>query len=126
MGFLYIYDMELKSTDYARLIQYAAQKLHMVRLNKTQINKILFYVYGVYYAETNNLLFMNKIGRTKEIPRIIVPQGAQKHIASHFGVSGETVRGALKYIINTELAVRIREEAIKNYGGAESIIRVKI
>ena len=62
---------------------------------------------------------MNKIGRTKEIPRIIVPQGAQKHIASHFGVSGETVRRALKYIINTELAVRIREEAIKNYGGAE-------
>ena len=57
MGFLYIYDMELKSTDYALLIQYAAQKLHMVRLNKTQINKILFYVYGVYYAETNNLLF---------------------------------------------------------------------
>ena len=57
---------------------------------------------------------MNKIGRTKEIPRIIVPQGAQKHIASHFGVSGETVRRALKYIINTELAVRIREEAIKN------------
>ena len=40
---------------------------------------------------------MNKIGRTKEIPRIIVPQGAQKHIASHFGVSGETVRRALKY-----------------------------
>lgn len=70
--------------------------------------------------------YMDKIGRTKEIPRIIVPQGAQKHIASHFGVSGETVRRALKYIINTELAVRIREEAIKNYGGAESIIRVKI
>lgn len=70
--------------------------------------------------------YMNKIGRAKEIPRIIVPQGAQRHIASHFGVSGETVRRALKYIINTELAVRIREEAIKNYGGAESIIRVKI
>lgn len=49
--------MALKSTDYARLIQYAAQKLHMTRLNKTQINKILFYVYGVYYAETGNLLF---------------------------------------------------------------------
>lgn len=49
--------MELKSTDYARLIQYAAQKLHMARLNKTQINKILFYVYGVYYAETGCLLF---------------------------------------------------------------------
>lgn len=49
--------MNLKSTDYARLIQYAAQKLHMARLNKTQINKILFYVYGVYYAETGEVLF---------------------------------------------------------------------
>lgn len=49
--------MELTSIDYARLIQYAAQKLHMTRLNKTQINKILFYVYGVYYAETGELLF---------------------------------------------------------------------
>lgn len=57
MGFLYIYVMDLKSTDYARLIQYAAQKLHMTRLNKTQINKILFYVYGVFYAETGKLLF---------------------------------------------------------------------
>lgn len=62
---------------------------------------------------------MNKKEGTKEIPRVIVPQGAQKRIASHFGVSGETVRKALKYIINTELAVRIREEAIKNYAGAE-------
>lgn len=49
--------MELTSIDYARLIQYAAQKLHMTQLNKTQINKILFYVYGVYYAETGQLLF---------------------------------------------------------------------
>ena len=57
MGFLYIYDMKLNSIDYARLIQYAAQKLHMTRLNKTQINKILFYVYGVYYAKTGEFLF---------------------------------------------------------------------
>lgn len=49
--------MELKSIDYARLIQYAAQKLHMTKLNKTQINKILFYVYGVYYARKNKKLF---------------------------------------------------------------------
>lgn len=49
--------MALTSIDYARLIQYAAQKLHMVLLNKTQINKILFYVYGVYYAETGEELF---------------------------------------------------------------------
>ena len=49
--------MELKSTDYARLIQYAAKNLHMTRLNKTQINKILFYVYGVYLAKFNKPLF---------------------------------------------------------------------
>ncbi|EJX04647.1 phage-associated protein [gut metagenome] len=49
--------MELKSTDYARLIQYAAKNLHMTRLNKTQINKILFYVYGAYLAKFNEPLF---------------------------------------------------------------------
>lgn len=49
--------MALTSIDYARLIQYAAQKMHMVLLNKTQINKILFYVYGVYYAKTGKVLF---------------------------------------------------------------------
>ena len=49
--------MELTSIDYSRLIQYAAQKLHMVKLNKTQVNKILFYVYGVYLSETGKPLF---------------------------------------------------------------------
>lgn len=57
MALLFFEQMELTSIDYARLIQYAAQKLHMVLLNKTQINKILFYVYGVYYAETGKVLF---------------------------------------------------------------------
>lgn len=42
---------ELKSIDYARLIQFAALKNHGVLLNRTQINKILFYVYGRYLAE---------------------------------------------------------------------------
>lgn len=48
---------QLSSVDYARLIQYTAQKFHKVLLNKTQINKILFYVYGVYLAETGETLF---------------------------------------------------------------------
>lgn len=47
----------LTSIDYARLIQYAAQKNHMTLLNKTQINKILFYVYGAYLADTGTVLF---------------------------------------------------------------------
>lgn len=50
-------ETELKSTDYARLVQFTSQKMHMTILNKTQVNKILFYVYGVYLAETGKPLF---------------------------------------------------------------------
>lgn len=49
--------MELKSTDYAKLIQFAAYHFHKTALNRTQINKILFFVYGKYLAETGELLF---------------------------------------------------------------------
>lgn len=72
------------------------------------------------------LFYLKTSGYILYYYQVIVPQGAQKRIASHFGVSGETVRKALKYIINTELAVRIREEAIKNYAGAESIIKIRV
>lgn len=49
--------VKLTSIDYARLVQLAAQKFHMTQLNKTQINKILFLVYGVYLANTGKHLF---------------------------------------------------------------------
>lgn len=49
--------IELTSIDFAHLIQFAAQRFHKVLLNKTQINKILFFVYGVYLADTGNHLF---------------------------------------------------------------------
>lgn len=49
--------IELTSLDLARLIQFAAQRFHKVLLNKTQINKILFFVYGVYLADTGKRLF---------------------------------------------------------------------
>lgn len=49
--------MELTSVDYARLIQYASQVNHGVSLNKTQMNKVLFYVYGVYLAVKGKPLF---------------------------------------------------------------------
>lgn len=45
------------SIDYGRLIQYTSQKLHLQQLNKTQVNKILFYVYGRYLAITGEKLF---------------------------------------------------------------------
>ena len=47
----------LTSLDYAKLIQFAAVRNHMTLLNRTQINKILFYVYGVYLAEVGEPLF---------------------------------------------------------------------
>ena len=47
----------LTSIDYGRLIQYTSQKLHLQMLNKTQVNKILFYVYGRYLAVTGEKLF---------------------------------------------------------------------
>lgn len=49
--------MELTSVDYARLIQYASQVKHKISLNKTQMNKVLFYVYGVYLAVKGEPLF---------------------------------------------------------------------
>lgn len=51
--------MDLKSLDYAKLIQFAAYKFHDVVLNRTQINKILFFVYGKYLAETGDVLFVD-------------------------------------------------------------------
>lgn len=47
----------LTSIDYARLIQFTAAKLYKTLLNKTQVNKILFYVYGVYLASHGKVLF---------------------------------------------------------------------
>lgn len=50
--------VKLTSVDYARLVQFTALKLHMALLNKTQVNKILFYIYGAYMADNNGeLLF---------------------------------------------------------------------
>lgn len=51
---------KLTSIDYARLIQYVAQKFHRQMLNKTQINKILFAVYGRYLALHGKTLFDNE------------------------------------------------------------------
>ena len=53
-------DSQLTSYDYARLIQYVGQHSHHVKINKTQINKILFYVYGVYLAKEGTALFENE------------------------------------------------------------------
>lgn len=50
-------NITLTSIDYAQLIQYTAWRFHKTKLNKTQINKILFYVYGVFLAEKQGPLF---------------------------------------------------------------------
>ncbi len=53
----------LTSIDYARLIQYVAQRFHRQMLNRTQINKILFTVYGNYYVQTGEVLFTDDTPR---------------------------------------------------------------
>lgn len=47
----------LTSIDYAHLIQFIATKMYHILLNKTQVNKILFYVYGVYLTNHEEPLF---------------------------------------------------------------------
>lgn len=63
--------------------------------------------------------------RTKKRPIIIVPFGSRTRMTKELGVSMETVRKALKYITDSEEAVRIRREALTNYGGTEVEINVK-
>ncbi len=48
---------KLTSIDYARLVQFIATKMYQTLLNKTQVNKILFYIYGVYLADHGSPLF---------------------------------------------------------------------
>lgn len=47
----------LTSLDWARLVQLASYNYCNVVLGKTQINKILYYVYGVYYAMHGERMF---------------------------------------------------------------------
>lgn len=47
----------LTSVDYANIIRSMAYRLYGVRLNKTQVNKLLYMCYGFYLAATSNRLF---------------------------------------------------------------------
>lgn len=47
----------LTSVDYANIIRSMAYRLHGVRLNKTQVNKLLYMCYGFYLVATSKRLF---------------------------------------------------------------------
>ncbi|MBQ0089933.1 MAG: DUF4065 domain-containing protein [Prevotellaceae bacterium] len=49
--------MKLKSTDYAALIRMIAKGAYNITLGKTQVLKLLYILYGMYYANTNKALF---------------------------------------------------------------------
>lgn len=49
--------MELTSIDYARLLSWLAYYKHNTILNKTQMQKLLFMCYGIFYAYKNIHLF---------------------------------------------------------------------
>jgi len=65
------------------------------------------------------------MGKTRTIPKIVVEHGAKARIAKHHGCTGETVRRALGFHTNNELAVAIRRDAIRNYGGIEVQVPVR-
>lgn len=65
------------------------------------------------------------MSKTKKLPKIIVDHGAKSRIARHHGCTGETVRKALMYLTNNDLAIAIRRDAIRNYGGTEIQIPVR-
>lgn len=64
--------------------------------------------------------------RFKKAPVIVVPHGSTSKIAKHIGCTIQAVRNALKFISNSEQAQRIRREALENYGGWESTMRVRV
>ncbi len=49
--------MLLTSVDFANILRNMAYKRHLVNLNKTQVNKLLFMCYGVYLAFYGEKLF---------------------------------------------------------------------
>lgn len=51
------YVMELTSIDYARLLSWMAYYKHNVLLNKTQMQKLLYMCYGMYYALEGKPMF---------------------------------------------------------------------
>lgn len=63
--------------------------------------------------------------KTKKRPIIILPHGNRVRLAKELGVSMETVRRALKYITDSDEAIKIRREAVENYNGTEVEITVK-
>lgn len=104
--------VELTSLDFARLIQFAAQKFYKMLLNKTQINKILFYVYGVYLVKTNgNHLFSDDT--PKAWPFGPVFPRVYKKIATDEVVTGFPPEIVSAFQNNQE-ALTIIEEAVRS------------
>lgn len=63
--------------------------------------------------------------RFRKAPVVIVPHGVTTRLARHFGITIQAVRNALKYQCNSDQAQAIRREAVQNYGGTETMLRVK-
>lgn len=49
--------MSLTSVDFANQLRNMAFQRHLVNLNKTQVNKLLYMCYGFYLAQTEHKLF---------------------------------------------------------------------
>lgn len=54
---------------------------------------------------------------SKSTQQILLPHGQSKKIGEALNVSQPTIREALRYQSNTEVAKRIRHTAVKEFGG---------
>lgn len=55
--------------------------------------------------------------KRRKKPVIIYPIGTVAKLAKHFGVSDQTVRAALRFHTDSDIANAIRRECLENYNG---------
>ena len=60
----------------------------------------------------------------RKLRKIQLPYGMQTKMASHFGVSVQTINSALTNVTDSDIAAAIRNVALENYGGKD-IVRNK-
>ncbi len=111
---------KLTSVDYARLIQYTAAKMCKILLNKTQVNKILFYVYGAYLADTGKCLFDDDTpkawtyGPVFPIPNKRIKSGEEIELS-------DIPKEKINVFKENQIAVKLIKEAVSNMSNKTAV-----
>lgn len=73
--------------------------------------------YPLYITNIRQISNLHNNMRQKIIHRIELPYGRAKELQQHFGVTRNTVRAALRFATTSDLAKRIQQAAIEDFGG---------